>query len=196
MRTTRTENKGLFSWISFILICGFLFAYLDYSIIYLTRFAKPEWKDWMHAHEKQYSLIVRPLEYIICTPALAIKEHFYLGLVSTQMTVEEQNSIIHFPYSGNPLLPDGANFWQIHNRESGWQKVSFAAWYLIWLPKCIVWFLVARKAISYANARHFQQAGNGRQTFPRRDSGVRSVGGYIAEIGNDLSHKREHGRSG
>jgi hypothetical protein len=129
----------------YITLCAFLFALLDWKVIHLTRFSHPEYKEWMHAHERTYSNIIRPLEYILCTPALAIKEHFYLALVSTEATQEEQDAILHFPYSGNPLLPDGANFWVLVNREAGWKRVSFAAWYLSWLPYILIWWMFVRK---------------------------------------------------
>lgn len=126
---------------SYILVCAFVFAWIDWRVIYLTRFTHPEWKEWMHSKEWLYSLVVRPVEYILCTPALAIKEHFYLALISLEATTDEEKAITHFDYSGNPLLPDGANFWRIvRTREDGWKKISFAAHYLLWIPKCLIWY--------------------------------------------------------
>lgn len=132
-------------YIVYILTMSYLFALLDWKVIYLTRFTHREWMDWMHTHEVQYSMLVRPIEYVLCTPALAIKEHFYLAIVGTQATKEEQDSIIHFDYSGNPLLPDGPYFWLLINRQSGWKKVSMVSWYLSWLPKILLWFVFIHK---------------------------------------------------
>ncbi len=123
----------------YILICAFLFSYLDWRVIHYTRTVNRDWLEWMHAHEKQYALVTRPVELLLCAPAMALKPLFYYAEVSVEASQEEQDSILHAP------KPTWMGFYYLPVRGESWTFVSWIWWFLYWLPINLVWWFYARR---------------------------------------------------
>lgn len=124
--------------IIYILVCAFLFSWLDWKVIHITRWTNREWLEWMHAHERTYALITGPVETILCAPALALKPIFSHALMRVEASKEEQEAITHAPY------PDWKGFY--HSVERGkWTFVPWWAWFLNWIPRSLIWYFVMEK---------------------------------------------------
>lgn len=136
---TFTLYKRMKKLIIYVLLCAFLFAFLDWKVVHMTRLARPEWKEWMHAHEKQYALVTRSVELALCPPAVALKPLFYAAAVSVEASQEEQNAILHAP------KPDLKGFYHLPVRGQSWTFVSWAWWFAYWVPVSVVWWLYARR---------------------------------------------------
>jgi hypothetical protein len=117
----------------YILLCGWLFALLDWKVIQYTRLKNREWLDWIHAHEKTYALVTRTVEHVICTPAMALKPIFHDVLMSVEAAKEEQESITH------ATRPSWKGFYHLTDRRYSWTFVSWLHWLLYWLPLSILW---------------------------------------------------------
>ncbi len=124
---------------AYIILCAYLFALLDWQVIHYTRIANRDWLDWMHAHEKQYALVTRSVEFVLCAPALALKPIFYNAILSTQASQEEQDAIQHAP---RPTL---VGFYHLPVRGQSWTFVLWVWWFAYWLPLSLVWWLFARR---------------------------------------------------
>lgn len=126
----------------YILICSYLFALLDWQTVHITRWTNREWLEWMHAHEKHYVMIVRPIEYILCTPAMAFKPIFFEGFKRAKASQEEQDAITHHP----PM--DIRGFYQLHSRSTSWTFTPWWAWFLYWtIPSYLWWKFISRHFI-------------------------------------------------
>jgi hypothetical protein len=125
--------------IRYILVCGFLFALLDWKVVHYTRLANREWLEWMHAHEKQYAALTWTAEMILCAPAVALKPLFYTAALSSEASQEEQDAVLHAP------KPTPAGFHHLPVRGQSWTFVSWIWWLLYWLPISLLWWLIARK---------------------------------------------------
>lgn len=123
---------------AYIIICSFLFSYLDWRVVHFTRLADRRWLEWMHAHERQYALATRTVEMILCAPAVGLKPLFYIASVSSEASQEEQNSILHAP------KPDWKGFYHLPKRGESWTFVGWIWWFLYWLPISLVWYVAAR----------------------------------------------------
>ncbi len=122
-----------------IFIASFLFGYLDWQSVHQTRWVRPEWKDWMHTHEKQYALISRPVEFVLCTPCMALKPIFYNAAMSAEASQEEQDAITHAPKM------DGRGFYHLVDRQTSWTFVSWVWWFIYWLPPSLVWWMLTKR---------------------------------------------------
>jgi len=123
----------------FILVLSFLFGFLDWQSVHQTRWLHPEWKDWMHAHEKQYAFITRPVEFVVCTPCMALKPIFYNAAMSTQAPQEEQDAITHAPKM------DRSGFYHLVDRRYSWTFVPWFWWFAYWLPLSAIWWMMTRR---------------------------------------------------
>ena len=124
---------------AYILICSWLFALLDWKVLHVTRWTHPEYKDWMHAHERTYANITRPMELILCTPCMALKPLFHMALMGVEASKEEQENITHAP------LPTWSGFYHIVDRKTSYTFVSWAAWFGYWLAPSVIWWLLVRR---------------------------------------------------
>ena len=113
---------------------AFLFSLLDWKIIKLTRFEHPEWKDWMHTHEKTYASIKRPLEIILCTPCLMVKPLFDEALKKIDTTEAEEEAITHAP----PMSWYG--FYRPVKRGEPYKFTSWVFWFVYWLAPSLLWY--------------------------------------------------------
>ena len=120
--------------ILYILITSYLFGMLDWTVVHLTRWQHREWLDWMHAHEKQYSLIVRPIQYVLCTPAMAFKPIFFEMGKQVQASKQEQDAITHAPSMS------WKGFYQLHSRDTSWTFTPWWSWFLYWTLPSLIWF--------------------------------------------------------
>jgi hypothetical protein len=125
----------------YILVCAFLFAVLDWKVVHYTRLANRDWLDWMHAHERQYALITRSVELVVCAPALALKPLFYVAALSSEASQEEQESVLHAP------KPDLSGFYHLPVRGQSWTFVSWVWWALYWTPISLIWWRFARQIV-------------------------------------------------
>jgi hypothetical protein len=123
-------------YLLYVIIAGFLFSYLDWQVIHLTRLSRPEWKEWMHAHERQYAAITGTLEFVLCAPALALKPVFYNAILSSKASQEEQDAITHAP------KPDWRGFYHLPVRGQSWTFVSWLSWFLYWTPISLIWWRI------------------------------------------------------
>lgn len=119
--------------LGYILLMSFLFSLLDWKVIQLTRISKPEWKEWMHSHEQQYALVVHTSEYLLCAPAMALKPLTYYGIVASQASKEQQETILHAPY------PTLQGFYTLPVRGDSWTFVPWVWWIIYWLPQVLGW---------------------------------------------------------
>lgn len=133
--------------ISYILICAFLFALLDWKVVHYTRLANRDLLDWMHEHEKQYAVVTRTAEFIICTPALALKPVFYYAAMSAEASQEEQDAVLH------SLKPTLAGFYHLPVRGQSWTFVSWFWWFAYWLPLSVIWWLVIQRIYDRTRTR-------------------------------------------
>lgn len=124
---------------TYVLICSFLFSFLDWKVIHYTRIANREWLEWMHAHERQYAAVTRTAEFILCAPALSLKPIFYAAIVSSEASQEEQDAILHAP------KPDLKGFYHLPVRGQSWTFVSWFWWFSYWIPVSLIWWLFARR---------------------------------------------------
>lgn len=124
---------------TYIIVCGWLFALLDWKVIELTRLHLPELTEWMHAHEKTYALVTRILETILCTPAMALKPIFHYALMSVEAAKEQQEAITHAPRM------NWQGFYLLMDRRYSWTFVSWIAWILYWTPPSILWWALVKK---------------------------------------------------
>lgn len=120
----------------YILVMTFLFALLDWETVHLTRWVHREWMDWMHQHEKAYALITGPLEFVLCSPCVALKPVFYDALMRVGASQEEQEALTHAPPASL------AGFYHLPERGYSWTFVPWSAWFLYWLVPSAVWLMV------------------------------------------------------
>jgi hypothetical protein len=125
--------------IRYILVCGFLFALLDWKVVHYTRIANRDWLDWMHAHEREYATITRTAEYILCAPALALKPIFYTSALAVEASQEEQEAVTHAP------KPTWTGFYQLPVRGESWTYVSWFWWFMYWAPISLIWLAIRRR---------------------------------------------------
>jgi hypothetical protein len=123
----------------YILVCAFLFSFLDWKVIQFTRLQNRDWLDWMHAHEQEYGAITRAAELVLCTPALALKPIFLESMKRVEASQEEQDAITHAP------LPDSQGFYHLPRRGESWTFVPWLAWFLYWLVPSVIWWMGARR---------------------------------------------------
>jgi hypothetical protein len=117
----------------YILLCGWLFSLLDWKVVQYTRLRDRDWLDWIHKHEKTYALVTRSFEYVLCTPAMALKPIFYDVFMAVEAAKEEQDSITHAP------RPNWKGFYHLTDRRYSWTFVSWLSWLLYWLPLSVLW---------------------------------------------------------
>lgn len=123
----------------YILIGAYLLALVNWKTVHLTRWERPELKDWMHAHEQQYALVSNVFRYGICPPCAALEPIFYHAILAVEAGKEEQEAVLHAP------LPDLYGFYHLADRNTSWTFVSWAAWFLYWLPLSAIWFVLMRR---------------------------------------------------
>ena len=123
----------------YVLILSFLFGVLDWQSVHLTRWAYPDWLEWMHGHEKQYALITRPIEFVLCTPCMALKPIFYDAAMNVGASQEEQDAVTHAPRL------DWNGFYHLVDRRTSWTFVPWFWWFVYWLPPSLLWWRVARR---------------------------------------------------
>ena len=126
----------------YILIMSWLFTALDWKIVHATRWTHPEWKDWMHAHEKPYMYITQPLEIILCTPCIALKPIFYEAMKNVEAGQVERDSITHAP----DISIYG--FYHLVERGQPWTFVPWWSWFLYWLSPSVVWWFFIKRFTS------------------------------------------------
>jgi hypothetical protein len=117
----------------YILFMAWLFAMIDWQVIYLTRFKHPEWKDWMHAHEKQYALVKGTLEYIMSAPSVPLKPIFAHAIMEASTSQSQRDAIKHAPY------PSWSGFYRPVVRGEPYVFVHWWAWFLKWFGWGVVW---------------------------------------------------------
>lgn len=125
----------------YVVVCGWLFALLDWKVIELTRFYLPELKNWMHSNEHIYALVTRTIEMILCTPAVALKPVFQEVLMAVEAAKEQQDAIIHAPRM------NWQGFYQLTDRNYSWTFVPWIAWIVYWIPPSLIWWLVVQKIL-------------------------------------------------
>jgi hypothetical protein len=125
--------------IRYVTICAFLFAYLDWRVVHYTRIADRAWLEWMHAHEQQYALVTRTVEFVLCAPALALKPIFYHAALSAEASQEEQESILHAD------KPNAKGFYHLPVRGQSWTFAGWVWWFLYWTPISWMWWLVVKR---------------------------------------------------
>lgn len=123
----------------YIIVCAFLFALLDWKVVHYTRIANRDWLEWMHRHEKQYAALTWTAEMVLCAPAVGLKPLFYAAALSSEASQEEQNAVLHAP------KPDWRGFYRLPVRGQSWTFVSWAWWFLYWLPISLIWYLCMRR---------------------------------------------------
>lgn len=122
----------------YIVLCAWLFSFLDWKVVQYTRLQNRDWLDWMHAHEKTYATVTHWTEIALCAPAIALKPIFYDVLMSVEAAKEEQDSVTHAP------RPDWHGFYQLVDRRYSWTFVSWFAWFAYWLPLSLIWLIFVR----------------------------------------------------
>lgn len=125
--------------IIYIVVCGWLFAGLDFSVISITRLDAPSWKDWMHAHERQYQVVTTVAEVAVCAPAVALKPVFLDAFMRVSLSTEEQGWIVHAPFM------DWKGFYHLPDRRYSWTFVPWTAWILYWTPISILWWKLTKR---------------------------------------------------
>ena len=125
----------------YLLVMTWLFSLLDWKVIQTTRLNRPEWTDWMHAHERQYAFVTRGLELALCAPCLAFKPILSDALMRVEASREQQAAITHAP------RPDWLGFYHLVKRGDSWTFVSWLSWFLYWLPVSVVWWLLWRRIL-------------------------------------------------
>lgn len=118
----------------YVFVFSWLFGYLDWMSIKLTRLVHPEWVGWMHAHESTYTMIRIP-ELVVCAPCLAALPLWQTVFKHTEASDEQQSWITHAPE------PDSHGFYHLVKRGESWTFVSWATWFLYWLPPSLVWYV-------------------------------------------------------
>jgi len=131
--------KALTNTIIYIVFMAWLFAMLDWQVIYITRFQHPEWKEWMHAHEKQYALVTGPLEYLISMPSVPLKPIFAHAIKIASTSDEQRKAITHSPD------PTWKGFYRPVIRGQPYVFVPWFAWFLKWLGPSLMWLMVVRR---------------------------------------------------
>ncbi len=126
----------------YVLVCAFLFSFLDWKVIAFTRLANRDWLEWMHAHEQEYATVTNIIEFIVCAPALALKPIFTESMKRVEASQEEQDAITHAPG------PDALGFYHLPKRGESWTFVPWLAWVLYWLPISLIWFRFARQIVA------------------------------------------------
>lgn len=124
---------------TYILVMAYLFALLDWKVIQATRFTHPELKDWMHAHERTYANILRPLQWVLCTPAVALQPIFHDAFIRVEATGEQQQAISHAPRMG------WNGFYKPVLRGQSYVFVSWFSWFVYYLVPSVVWWLLVRR---------------------------------------------------
>lgn len=123
----------------YIVICAWLFAFLDWQSIHLTRWQSRELLDWAHAHEQQYATVTRAAELIICTPAMSLKPIFQDIMMQVEASREEQEAITHAPTANTQ------GFYHLPKRGESWTFVSWASWFTYWIPPSILWWMITKR---------------------------------------------------
>ena len=123
----------------YILLCSWAFAFLDWKVIQLTRFTRPEWKEWMHAHERAYAGVLYPLEWVLCAPALAFKPLFLDALIHVEATDSQQAAITHAP----PL--DWRGLYRPIVRGEPYVFISWDSWFLYHLGPSLIWWWIMKR---------------------------------------------------
>ena len=123
----------------YILVCGFLFALLDWKVVQYTRIANRDWLEWMHAHEVEYANVTRSVEFAFCAPALALKPIFYNAAMSSEASQQEQDAVTHAP---KPTL---SGFYHLPVRGQDWTFVSWFWWFSYWIPISLIWLWIVNK---------------------------------------------------
>lgn len=125
----------------YIVLLSWLFGFMDWQTVHLTRWVDRSWLDWMHAHETQYAAITRPLETILCTPCMAFKPLTHYWSMKVQASQEEQDAIIHAPE------PDARGFYHLPKRGESWTFVPWASWFGYWFAPSLLWFYLLHKLV-------------------------------------------------
>lgn len=123
----------------YILVCAFLFSLLDWKVVHYTRIANRERLEWMHTHERAYGFVTKTVELVLCAPAFALKPLFYMAILSSEASQEEQDAVLHAP---KPTL---IGFHHLPVRGESWTFVPWVYWFLYWLAPSVVWFVIARR---------------------------------------------------
>lgn len=133
----------------YVVLMSWLFAFLDWKSVHVTRWTHPHWKEWMHTHERRYANITRSVEPVLCTPCMALKPVFYHAMFSVEASKEEQEHITHAP------LPNREGFYHLVDRQTSWTFIPWAAWFLYWLAPSLVWLKLTRRFFRNENKRQW-----------------------------------------
>lgn len=137
----------------YVFMMAWLFSLLDWKVIQFTRLRDRSWLDWMHAHEKVYSLVTTIPEYLLCTPAMALKPVFYDVFMSVEAAKEEQDAVTHAP------RPNWRGFYHLTDRRYSWTYVGWLSWFLYWLPLSLIWWRFARRYFNVTNCHNHSTIG-------------------------------------
>lgn len=119
----------------YILFMAWLFAMIDWQVIYLTRFKHPEWKDWMHTHEKQYALVKGTIELILSAPSVPLKPIFSHAIMEASTSQSQRVAITHSP------PPNLSGFYRPAVRGEPYVFVHWWAWFLRWTGPSLFWWV-------------------------------------------------------
>lgn len=125
--------------VAYVLVMAWLFAGLDFGIVYLTRINFPFLTEWMHNHEVLYRNITVPLELFLSAPSVALKPIFYEAFKRTLMSQETQDWITHAP---NISI---YGFYHLVERGKSWTFVPWFDWFSYWTPISIAWMELRKK---------------------------------------------------
>lgn len=123
----------------YILIFSWLFAFIDWKVIHVTRWTRPEYKDAMHNAERTYALVTRTAETILCAPCMALKPVFLETMKRVEASQEEQDAITHAP------AMNAQGFYQLPERGMSWTFVPWGLWLIYWSAPSVLWFVVIKR---------------------------------------------------
>lgn len=128
--------------IVYIGIVTWILAMMDWLPIHRSWWNDGNWPAWAGKDFQQWSEVRRWVALIACPPCGAFSENFYFALMAVEAGEDEQHAVHPMPYSGNPLLPDGARFWWSQGDGRPWREVSMVAWYMYWAPPSLLWVVL------------------------------------------------------
>lgn len=136
------KTMPLANLLLYILIMSWVFSMIDWQVIYLTRFSHPEWKDWMHTHEKQYAAIKGTAELILSTPSIPLKPIFAHAIKMSSTSYEQRKAITHAPD------PTWKGFYRPVVRGEPYVYISWLSWFLYWLGPVFFWFWLVQRTLN------------------------------------------------
>ena len=120
-------------------LMAWLFALLNWKVVHLTRWIYPEWKEWMHAHERDYAAIMRTAQVVLCLPCIALEPIFFNALMRVEASAEESAALTHAPEMNM------RGFYRLMRRGEAWTFISWWDWFVYWIPPSLLWWQFAKR---------------------------------------------------